>query len=178
MKKLGYREMLRDRCPKVVDYALKWQKAKDKWVEHTYCHFVKFVGNSYNTENKLLQKAPLNKKEIVRALLGIIKGKPKNFIFDKSIDWDDLTDEETEYWKRVSSWVTWFMKNYAYIENAYDNSKKVGKNELDIKVEIINNYLNFLMPKEGASEEEKQAKYAYINRLVDYLIRCINSNYG
>ena len=70
------------------------------------------------------------------------------------------------------------MNNYAYIENAYDNSKKVGKNELDVKVEIINDYLNFLMPKEGASEEEKQAKYAYVNRLVDYLIRCINSNYG
>lgn len=178
MKKLGYREMLRDRCPKVVDYALKWQKAKDKWVEHTYSHFVRFVGNSYSVENKLLQKAPMNKKEIVRALLGIIKGKPKNFIFDKSIDWDDLTDEDTKYWKRVSSWVTWFMTNYAYIENAYNTSKKVGKSDEDIKIEIINNYLAFLMPNASASEEEKQAKYLYVDKLVDYLIRCINSNYG
>lgn len=30
MKKPGYREMLRDRCPKMVDYALKWQKSKEK----------------------------------------------------------------------------------------------------------------------------------------------------
>lgn len=169
--------MLRDRCPKVVDYALKWQKAKDKWVEHAYCHFVKIIGNSYNLDNKLIQKAPQNKREIVQALLGIVKGKPKNFTFDKSIDWDDITDEEKAYWERVSTWVTWFSTNYAYIENTYNISKKVGKDELDIKVEIINTYLCALMPSKNASEEEKQAKYAYIDRFVDFLIKCFNKEY-
>ena len=169
--------MLRDRCPKVVDYALKWQKAKDKWVEHAYSQFIKIIGNSYDTNNKLLQKAPKNKKEIAKALLGIVKGKPKNFVFDKSINWDDITDEEKVYWKRVSSWVTWFSINYAYIENAYNISKQVGKDELDIKVEIINTYLVELMPSEDASEEEKQAKYEYVDRFVDFLIKCFNKEY-
>lgn len=177
MKKLGYREMLRDRCPKAVDDALKWQKAKDKWVEHTYCHFVRIVGDKYSSENKLLQKAPENKKEIVRAILGIVKGKPKNFVFDKSIDWDNLTDEERVFWKRVSSWVSWFSSEYAYIQNAYNNSRKIGKDEMSIKVEIINGYLNAFMPSKNADEEEKQAKYAYVDRLVNYLIRCLERDY-
>ena len=43
MKKLGYREMLRDRCPKVVDLALKFTKSKNAWVEHTYTHFVNML---------------------------------------------------------------------------------------------------------------------------------------
>lgn len=177
MKQLGYREMLRDRCPKVVDYALKWQKAKDKWVEHTYCHFIKIIGNKYDTQNKLIQKAPAVKKEIAYAILGIVKGKPKNFIFDKSIDWDNLTDEECKYWKRISSWVTWFGKEYSYIQNEYEISKQAGKDDMTIRVNIINNYLSALMPTDNASEEEKQAKYKYIDRFVEYLIKCFEKEY-
>ena len=40
MKKLGYKEMLRDRCPKMVNYALKWRKAKEKWIDHVYSNFI------------------------------------------------------------------------------------------------------------------------------------------
>ena len=35
-KNTGYREMLRDRCPKVVNYALKWCKAKERWLNYVY----------------------------------------------------------------------------------------------------------------------------------------------
>ena len=37
----GYKGMLRDRCPQVVNYALKWQKAKERWINHTYDKFIK-----------------------------------------------------------------------------------------------------------------------------------------
>lgn len=173
MKKLGYREMLRDRCPKLVNYALKWQKAKEKWIDHAYCYFIKIVGEELDIDNKIIRTAKENKRAVMTILLGMKKGQPKYFNFNNTIDWDNLSDKEKTYWERVSSWVKWFCTKYAYIENAYLISKKMGKNELEIKIEIINSYLRTLMPSEDASEEEKQAKYDYINRFVDYLIRCI-----
>lgn len=160
-KSCGYKGMLRDRIPQVVDYALKWQKAKERWIDHAYANFIKiYIDNNerYHT---------------TRIILGIAKFY-RNFEFDKSIDWDNLTPEETVYWHRISSWVRWFMEKYAYIENAYKISHHAGKSEFDIKVEIINNYLSGLMPREDASWEEKLAKYQYIDNLVDFLIKCFN----
>ena len=58
------------------------------------------------------------------------------------------------------------------MENAYKISRQVGKNEFDIKIELINNYLSDLMPDKDANEEEKQAKYNYVDKLVDFLIKC------
>lgn len=174
MKKLGYREMLRDRCPKVIDYALKWQKAKEKWIDHAYNYFVKLHVDEIDKDNKIKCSAKDNKRHVINLLLGIKKGKTREFDFSKSIDWDNLTEEDTAYWKRVVSWVNWFRTNYAYIENTYNISKQVGKNDVDIQVEIIHNYLMWLMPNETHSKEEKQAKYDYVNKFVDYLIECIN----
>ena len=164
MKKLGYREMLRDRCPKVIDYALKWQKAKEKWIDHAYTYFVRLYGDELNKDDK-----------IVRTKSGIKKGKVKEFDFKKSIDWDNLSDEDTTYWKRVTSWVNWFSTTYAYIENAYKISKQIGKDDDDIKIEIINSYLSALMPSDKCSEEERQAKYQYVDNFVNFLMRCLNN---
>ena len=175
MKKPGYREMLRDRCPKIVSYALKWQKAKEQWIDHTYNYFVKIIGEE-RKDDKIIRSVSDNKKAIARILLGIVDGKVKRFEFDKTIDWDNLTDEETTYWKKVSAWVNWFRTTYAYIENTYDVSLKTGKSEINIKVEIINTYLGWLMPKKDDSDELKQAKYDYVDKFVDYLIRCFNGN--
>lgn len=173
MKKPGYREMLRDRCPKLVSYALKWQKSKERWIDHAYSYFIRIVGEE-REDDLLIRTASDNKKAVARILLGIVDGKVKNFEFDKTIDWDNLEDEEKVHWERVSRWVRWFGTNYAYIENMYDISKKVGKDDFEIKVKIINTYLSWLMPNDTDSEEVKQAKYNYIDRLVDYLIGCFN----
>lgn len=158
-KTAGYKGMLRDRCPKVVNYALKWQHAKERWIDHAYANFIKF----YVEKNE--------RYNATRIVLGIAKYY-RNFDFDKSIEWNNLTQEEAKYWKRVSSWVKWFMNEYAFVENAYTISKKIGKNEFDIKVELINSYLSTLLPKEEDSEDDKQAKYKYVDRFVDYLINC------
>lgn len=155
----GYKGMLRDRCPKVVDYALKWQKAKERWIDHAYANFIKFYVQKQERYNA------------TRIVLGIAKYY-RNFNFDKSIEWENLTKEETIYWKRVSSWVRWFMKNYAYIENLYSTSCKAGKDEMEIKIQIVNGYLSTLLPSDDESEESKQAKYEYVDRLVEFLIEC------
>lgn len=159
----GYKGMLRDRCPKVVDYALKWQKAKERWIDHAYVNFIKF----YVDKNE--------RNHATRIILGIAKFY-RNFDFDKSIDWDNLSKEEEKYWKRISSWVNWFMQTYAYIENAYKISRDNGKAEFDIKVELITGYLSELLPTNDMTDEEKEAKYRYVDRLVDFLIKCFNND--
>ena len=164
--------MLRDRCPRVVDYALKWQKAKEKWIDHVYSYFVKMLGDEIDIDNNILRTAKDNKRAVISILLGMKNGKVKNFNFKNTIDWDNLSDEETKYWEIVSTWVKWFSTKYGYVENLYDISKKVGKDEETIKIDIINSYLTALMPSRDAPEEEKQAKYDYIDRFVEFLIRC------
>ena len=159
MKKTGYKGMLRDRVPKMVDFALKWCKAKERWIDHAYNHFIKFY-----VKNEQRNSA-------TRIVLG--KKKQKHFDFDKSIDWDNLTIEETLYWKRVSGWVRWFCTRYAYIENTYQISRENGKDEEAIKVEIIKYHLSSLLPSQEEPEEEKQVKYAYVDRLVDFLMKCL-----
>ena len=161
MKKSGYREMLRDRCPKVVNYALKWQKAKEKWIEHVYHNSISFYVSRDNRNNA------------THIILGIKKGKVKNFEFDKTIDWDNLTSEEKVYWERVSSWVNWFMTYYQYIENMYDISKKNGKDDFSIQIEIIQSYLSWLLPSPNCTQEEKEAKYQYVDNLAEFLTQCI-----
>ena len=172
MKKPGYREMLRDRCPKIVNYALKWQKAKEKWIDHVYSYFIRILVEEIDINDRIVRTAKANKKLIVSYLLGMKKGKIKNFEFRRTIDWDKLSDEETKYWETVSSWVKWFCVKYGYVENLYQNSKKMGRDEETIKIDIINSYLTALMPSRDAPEEEKQAKYDYIDRFVEFLIRC------
>lgn len=158
-KTTGYKGMLRDRCPKVVDYALKWQKAKERWIDHAYINFIRFYTNNED------------KKHATRIILGIAKFY-RNFEFDKSIDWDNLTNEEEVYWRRVSSWVRWFMKEYMWIEETYNTYKQRGWDEFDIKVKLISIHLSALLPSNNDSDEVKQAQYEYVDRLVSYLINC------
>jgi hypothetical protein len=175
MKKLGYREMLRDRCPKVVSHALKWQKAKEKWIEHVYAYFIRILGDEIDINDKVVRTAKDNKRAVMSILLGMKKGRVKDFDFKRTIDWDNLSDEECVYWERVSSWVRWFCTKYAYCENAYLISKRVGKDEESIKIEIITSYLGALMPSADASDEEKQAKYDYVDKFVEFLIKCFEN---
>ena len=161
-KSTGYKEMLRDRCPKVVDFALKWCQAKERWIDHAYANFIKiYVSNN-------------ERKHATRITLGIAKYY-RDFIFDKSINWEDLTHEEETYWRYVSGWVRWFTERFAYIENTYNISRSVGKSQFDCKVEIIQKFLSSELPSEDDDDETKEKKYAYVNKLTDYLVRCIEN---
>ena len=165
MKKLGYREMLRDRCPKVVNYALKWQKAKEKWIDHVYSNFIKIYAEKDQRNNA------------TRLALGINEGKQNYFEFDKTICWDNLTQKEKSFWMRVHGWVKWFCKNYAYIENTYDISKKAGKDDFDIQIEIIRTHLEWLLPDPHSIAEVKTAKYQYVDNLAEFLMQCIEGKH-
>lgn len=145
----GYKEMLRDRCPVVVDYALKYCKAKNRWIEHAYKSFIKFYADKHERDIA------------TRKTLGIVKGKPKLFDFHSTIDWDNISTEEKEYWEYVESWVEWFRHCFSIIQNSYKISISVGES-LDIfKQRLCNETLK-------DSSEQQRIK------LSEFLLKCLN----
>ena len=171
----GYKKMLRDRCPRVVSFALKWCKAKERWLNLVYNTYIRTDWEEYNEKNKLLRNKKQIKLATTRLLLGIKEGKPKQFVFDTTIAWKDLTEEDKEYWLNVSGWVGWFTEKFTYIENTYNISRSLGKSEFDCKVEIIQKYLSDELPDDTTDEKTKNEKFAYVNKLTDYLVDCIES---
>ena len=156
--------MLRDRCPKVVNYALKWRKAKEKWINHCYSKFIKIYSDKDQRNNA------------TRLCLGIKAGKIRNFDFAQTIDWDNLDSMDTLYWTTIDSWVRWFMKNYAYIENTYSISKKLGDDYFTTEVKIIRTHLTWLLPSTNDTQEEREAKFDYVDRFAEYLMKCLEED--
>ena len=101
---------------------------------------------------------------MTRVLLGLKKGKPRFFDFHKTIDWENLTDEEQFYWNWVDNWVKWFSVNYAYIENMYSISRKTGKYEED-------SFIEEMSTKYFPDYDDDEGK-----RLAKFLISCIEGN--
>lgn len=161
-KNTGYREMLRDRCPKLVSYALKWCKAKEKWLDHVYNNWIWI----YSSNEERYGAA--------KAILGI-DGKKMQFNFVDTILWDNMSSEEKDYWTKVCGWVSWFQQKYAYIKNTYDILNSTGKDISTIKLRIIHDYLMLMCPTTQDSDEVKEEKNRYINSLVDYLIDCFEN---
>ena len=142
----GYKEMLRNRLPYVVDLALKWCKAKDKWLDHVYKNFIGI----------LLDDA--DRKKVTRTILGINKGKPRHFNFHQSILWEDfsMTKEEREYWTWVEGWVSWFRSTYGWIECKYKNLHTTEEYDEEVFIETLKRtYFANMAPE----EQEKIAKY-------------------
>lgn len=144
----GYRGMLRDRIPATVSIALKWCKAKERWIEYVYSHWVGIV-----------LREPEWKKQVIRDMLGLSKYH-RGFNFEYTIQWNENTEEENVYWNSVKSWVLWFQAYYVYIENTYKLRISRGVSEEKIKLEITNKFLN------NIDESIK-------DRLLDYLIKTL-----
>lgn len=162
MKRTGYREMLRDRCPMVVSHALKWCKAKESWLNHVYKNWIWMYADN---EERL---------KATKTILGY-DNPNKQFIFEDTIAWDDLSEEEQVRWKNICGWVSWFQQKYSYIENDYSVSKKVGKDIVEIKKRIMTGYLASLLPTTSDSAQEQERKNKYVNMLVDFLIDCFEN---
>ena len=190
MKRTGYKEMLRDRMPKMLNLALKWCKAKEKWLDYVYENHIKIVPKDQRgveVKKCLGLKPKYNVNDMYPYLWekGISYKQINDFIYSKSpqelsqilkmdfkdtIIWKDLDENETKFWNYVNSWVVWFKRTHMYIENTYKISRLVGKDERSIKIEIVQTYLRTMLPKEDASEEVKEKTYAYVDKLVDYLV--------
>jgi hypothetical protein len=160
----GYRQMLRDRLPKLVDFALKWCKAKESWLDHVYHNFIWL----YSDNNERLAQT--------RLLLGYKENKqPREFVFADTIDWDNLNQEEEKRWKTVASWVSWFQCTVPLIEDEYKISKTKGAELIDLKRTIMLNWLSDYFPTKEDNAKEREQKNAYVNKLADYLIDCFEN---
>lgn len=133
MSKTGYKAMLRDRVPYVVNLALKWCNSKEKWVQHVYDSQIKmYASNSA-------------KDYMTRDILGLNKNSGP-FDFHRSIDWENISNENTKHWQHVEGWVTWFSHNYAYMKNTYEISIASGKDVDSIKDELKSSALSSVDP--------------------------------
>lgn len=150
----GYKAMLRDKTPFILDLALKWCNAKGRWIDHVY--------------NYMVKKYPQQKRgNIVKIVLGLKKACTKEEIHDyykyvlccqnvtkekvnsipnsllympfkDTIDWDSYKDDEYmyNYWYRVNEWVEWFKSEHAFIENSW----RLSKNKPQKEHEMVNKY--------------------------------------
>lgn len=160
--------MLRDRTPKLVSFALKWCKVKEAWLDHVYKNWIWIY-----VDNK-------ERLEATRRVLGYkypkdMKSKEKFFKFEDTIAWDSLTTEETESWKRVAEWVSWFCNTVPNIKEEYEISKNKGTDLTDIKRNIMLNYLYNYCPTKEDNEETRKKKNKYLNDLTDFLINCFEN---
>lgn len=159
----GYKQMLRDRCPKVVSYALKWCKAKEQWLDHVYKNWIWIYSS---------------KKERLDATYRVLgynmhnKKLPREFKFEDTILLDNLTPSEEKHWDKVSKWVSWFQKEYQFVENEYSISIKKGYDIIDIKRNIMLNYLTDWCPNSEDDAKTKKEKNKKLNEFVDFLIDC------
>ena len=129
----GYKAMIRDRVPQTVDAALKWCKAKNKWIEHVYYHFVWF----------LVEKKDRNCQ--VRSLMGLAKYS-RGFNFEDTIDWYNLDKEEAEYWNSVKKGVHWFEQNTITVVETWKTKKLENKTDEQTKEYICSKLFKDLTP--------------------------------
>ena len=166
--------MLRDRLPKLVSLALKFNKAKEAWINHVYKNKIWFYSSN---EERLAQ---------TRFVLGYKDNKPREFVFEDTIDWENLIDDPSiklkdatpkhvKYWENVAKWVSWFQKTVPLIEDEYKISKMKGADIIDLKRTIMLNWLYDRFPTKEDNAKERKRKNADVNRIADYLIDCFEN---
>ena len=113
MNNKGYRGMIRDRMPYILDVVLRYFGMKNKWISHVYDNFVKIF------------KSNDDKDMAVRVTLGI-SSRYSTFMYDRSINWDNLTEEEQKYWEAVGKVYEWLQKYHITLEQSYKSLKYGG----------------------------------------------------
>lgn len=156
----GYKAMIRDRCPYVVNLALKWctefgrlvnqqcdpderlpYRVKERWIDRVY------------KENVAIYTKPDDKDSAVRKALGIRKGR-QEFNFCDSINMETINPKtelgELNFWRWVNTWVKWFQKHYKYIECIYqvsgvfnDNCKNYIRKNVDVD-EYLDSFIKYI----------------------------------
>lgn len=161
--------MLRDRLPRYVSDALKWCKVKEAWLDHVYKNFIwLYVSNKERlvaTRRVLGYKYPEDMKK-----------KDKFFVFEDTIDWQNLDDAETKRWKEVQQWVSWFTTAVPCIEDDYNSYKKKGQDLLVIKQTLMIKWFGWLFPTKEDSAKIIEKKNKDINSILDYLIDCFENH--
>lgn len=148
----GYKAMLRDRVPRTVDLALKWCKAKDRWVEYVYYTHIWWIKEKEAREHQ------------TKYLLALTKNN-REFKFENTIEWNDLSEEERKYWESVQSWVSWFSIQLLPMVDSYKLHLMQGDSPEYIQLCMTEKYLK------GISEQQQEKLYKHIvNHIIQYYV--------
>lgn len=128
MSNTGYKAMLRDRVPYVVNLALLWCNSKGSWINHVYEMQIAIYVNKKDRD------------DATRHVLGLKKHN-KGFNFHESIDWGNLSADDKAKWKDIEAWVTWFQVHHMYIKYICDCALAKGE-KVDTIKESVKKYLS------------------------------------
>ena len=168
----GYKQMLRDKMPEMLDFALRYCNAKSRWIDYVYDNSIKkYSKKDRSVAVKVILgiKQKYKRKELYDKIrydmfkpMKITKEQvdaiPKSELyvsFKQTIDFDKLSRDDPDmyqYWKDVASWVDWFSTTYISVKDTYLHAKKWQLKRSEIT-------------------ESLMAKYSIDKRLVDFLIK-------
>lgn len=150
--------MLRDRMPKILDLALRYCKAKERWIDYVYNNMVKKMSKEKRSTvvKKILGiKQQYKRQEIYDAVkygelkpitMEQVNSIPKSKLymnFSETIDWQKLYVEDPdmyEYWKIVASWVDWFSTSHISIQDTYDHCRSWSMSHSEIVGILMSKY--------------------------------------
>ena len=154
----GYKAMIRDRMPLMLDLALRWCKAKERWINYVYDNVV----SRYPKEKRsIVVKQILGIKqrwkrqeiydqiryvELKQITMEQVQNIPKSELYMKfadTINWTKLSEEDPDmysYWEGVSDWVNWFSTMHSLAKETYEYSKKWGLSDSDIIPILMSKY--------------------------------------
>lgn len=167
----GYKQMIRDRMPQILNVALTYCKAKNRWIDYVYENNIKKYPKEKRSDAVKIAlgiKQRWKRQEIYDHMRYVHLDKsitrkqvdkiPKSELFmsfNDTIDFGDLYRNDIEmyaYWKTISAWVDWFSKSYFSIRDTYQHMTSWKMSEQEKKVILMD-------------------KYGIDNRLVTYLIK-------
>ena len=150
----GYKQMLRDKMPEILDIALTYCKAKSRWIDYVYDNIIR----KYSKDKR---------STVVKIILGIKQKYKRQEIYDqlRYVEFKDVTREQVNnipkselYMKfsqtvlsTISEWVDWFSKSYFGIRDTYNHAKEWKMSDHEIKVILMDKYnvdgrlVNFLI---------------------------------
>lgn len=154
----GYRQMLRDRMPKVLDLALRWCKAKERWIDYVYDNVIKRTSKEKRSDTVkiILGIKPKWKrqeiydqlrysefKQVTMAQVWKIPRSKLYLDFYDSINWVTLSNNDPDmynYWMTIAEWTDWFSKSYLSVKSTYDHSRHLGLSDNDIAPLLMGTY--------------------------------------
>lgn len=165
----GYKAMLRDKVPSTWKKALIYCKALNKWIDLVYEQHLRNIPQKERS-NIVKELCARKKRKMVTVFdptwpwvnssnIKEIKAKPVNWLatFHDTIKWEDLEEEELEYWITIEGWVRWFTSRWMYILNAYQV----------MLYKLTDKELEEWLVREYSLEGYKN--------LVNYLIKCLKN---
>lgn len=154
----GYKAMIRDRMPLMLNLALKWCRAKERWIDYVYDNIVKKypehkrsvvvkqilgIKQRWKRQEIYDQLRYVEFKPVTQEQVNVIPKSELYMKFKDTIDWTTLSKEDPDmysYWQAVASWVEWFSTTHLSAKETYEHSQRWAISTDDIKPILMSKY--------------------------------------